>query len=69
MLVIYSEHSAFANLILPSILYSGPMQMCSMQSHGSVSAGAQGCVYTTNRVKGDCLISFTRTVERCGSCT
>lgn len=62
MLVIYSEHSAFANLILPSILYSGPMQMCSMQSHGSVSAGAPGCAYTTNRVKGHCLASFTRRV-------
>lgn len=60
MLVIYSEHSAFANLILPSILYSGPMQMCSMQSHGRVSAGAPGCAYTTNTVRGNCLVSFTR---------
>lgn len=59
MLVIYSEHSAFANLILPSILYSGPMQMCSMQSHGSMSAGAPGRAYTANRVRGYCLVSFT----------
>lgn len=62
MLVIYSEHSAFANLILPSILHSGPMQMCSMESHGSVSAGTRGCAYTTNRVRGNRLVSFTRSV-------